>query len=78
MLVAHNKERIFSIASSAFAIFLYWTSLYMYVPILPTHARSVGASEAQIGSILAAYGLTQLLLRLPLGLLADRWGRKKV
>lgn len=76
--MAHNKERVFSIASSAFAIFLYWTSLYMYVPILPTHARSVGASEAQIGSILAAYGLTQLLLRLPLGLLADRWGRKKV
>lgn len=77
-MVTGNKERIFPIATAAFAIFLFWASLYMYVPILPTHARAVGASEAQIGSILASYGLTQLLFRLPLGLLSDRIGRKKV
>ena len=76
--MGQNRERMLSIAGSAFAILLYWMSMYMYVPILPTHARSVGASEAQIGSILAAYGLTQLMFRLPLGLLSDRWGRKKV
>jgi predicted MFS family arabinose efflux permease len=75
---ATNRDRIFSIASSAFAIFLFWASLYMYVPILPTHSRSLGASEDQIGLILASYGLTQLLLRLPLGLLSDRLRRKKV
>ena len=76
--MADNRERIFSIASTAFAILLFWASLYMYVPILPTHARSLGASEAQIGLILASYGLTQLFLRLPLGLLSDRLRRKKV
>lgn len=76
--MADNKDRIFSIASSAFAILLFWASLYMYVPILPTHARSLGASDEQIGLILASYGLTQLLLRLPLGLLSDRLRRKKV
>ncbi|MBC8444549.1 MAG: MFS transporter [Chloroflexi bacterium] len=76
--MAANKERTFSILSSAFAIFLFWASLYMYVPILPTHARSLGASETQIGLILASYGLTQLFLRLPLGLLSDRLRRKKV
>lgn len=73
-----DRERVFSIASSAFAIFVFWASLYMYVPILPTHARSAGASEGQIGSILASYGLTQLLFRLPLGLLSDRLRRKKL
>jgi MFS family permease len=73
-----TKERTFSIASSAFAILLFWASLYMYVPILPTHARAIGATEDQIGLILASYGLTQLFLRLPLGLLSDRLRRKKV
>jgi MFS family permease len=73
-----NRDRTLSIASSAIAILLFWASLYVYVPILPTHARASGASEAQIGLILASYGLTQLLLRLPLGLLSDRLGRKKI
>jgi MFS family permease len=49
----------------------------MYVPILPTHARALGAAEDQIGLILGSYGMTQLFLRLPLGLLSDRIGRKK-
>ena len=39
-----NQDRTRSIASSAFAIFMYWASLYMYVPILPTHARAIGAA----------------------------------
>jgi MFS family permease len=76
--LTHNRERTLSIASSAFAIFLFWASLYMYVPILPTHARALGATEDQIGLILGAYGMTQLMFRLPLGLLSDRLGRKKV
>jgi MFS family permease len=76
--VTHNRERTLSIASAAFAIFLFWASLYMYVPILPTHARALGATDDQIGLILGSYGLTQLFLRLPLGLLSDRLGRKKV
>lgn len=73
-----NRERTLSIASAAVAILLFWASLYMYVPILPTHARSLGATEAQIGLILGSYGLTQVLLRLPLGLISDRLHRKKV
>ena len=73
-----DRDRLFSIGTSAFAIFVFWASLYMYVPILPTHTRSAGASESQIGSILASYGLTQLLFRLPLGLLSDRLRRKKL
>jgi MFS family permease len=76
--VTANRERTLSIASSAFAIFLFWASLYMYVPILPTHARASGAGEDQIGMILASYGLTQLFLRIPTGWLSDRLRRKKV
>ena len=76
--MTRNRDRTISIASAAFAIFLFWASLYMYVPILPTHARALGAAEDQIGLILGSYGMTQLFLRLPLGLLSDRLGRKKV
>jgi MFS family permease len=76
--LTRNRDRTVSIASAAFAIFLFWASLYMYVPILPTHARALGAAEDQIGLILGSYGMTQLFLRLPLGLLSDRLGRKKV
>jgi len=75
--LTRNRERTVSIASAAFAISLFWASLYMYVPILPTHARALGAAEDQIGLILGSYGMTQLFLRLPLGLLSDRLGRKK-
>jgi predicted MFS family arabinose efflux permease len=73
-----NRDHTLSIASSAVAILMFWSSLYVYVPILPTHARASGASEAQIGLILASYGLTQLLFRLPLGLFSDRLQRKKI
>jgi len=76
--LTRNRDRTLSIASAAFAILLFWASLYMYVPILPTHARALGAAEDQIGLILGSYGMTQLFLRLPLGLLSDRLGRKKV
>ena len=73
-----TRKRTLSIASSAFAIFLFWASLYMYVPILPTHSRAIGATEDQIGLVLGSYGLTQLIFRLPLGLLSDRLRRKKI
>lgn len=76
--MTNNKDRMLSIAGSAFAISIFWASLYMYVPILPTHARSLGATGGQIGSILASYGLTQLLFRLALGWLSDRMRRKKL
>jgi MFS family permease len=73
-----KKTQTLSIVSAVLAIVFFWTSLYTYVPILPTHALASGATDAQLGLILASYGLTQLIFRLPLGLLSDRLRRKKV
>ncbi|MBI4234145.1 MAG: MFS transporter [Chloroflexi bacterium] len=56
---------------------LFWGSLYVYVPILPLHAKSLGAGPAMLGAVISAYGLTQLLFRIPLGLWVDLVGRKK-
>ncbi len=60
------------------SIWLYWFSIYTYMPILPTYAKSIGASYQMIGVILGSYGLTQVLLRLPLGIISDRIGRRKI
>lgn len=62
----------------ACSIWLYWFSLYTYVPILPTYAKDLGASYQMIGAILGSYGFTQMLLRLPLGVVSDRINRRKV
>jgi MFS family permease len=57
---------------------LYWFSLYTYVPILPVYASSLGASYKMVGFIIGAYGVTQLLLRIPQGVLSDKWRKRKI
>ncbi len=61
------------------AILLFWMSLYVYVPILPVYAEDVkGASLEVVGLVVASYGFTQLLLRIPFGLWSDHVGRRKI
>lgn len=60
-----------------FANFFFWAALYIYMPILSIYARHLGASMTLTGMVVGAYGFTQLLLRIPLGVLSDRWGRRK-
>ncbi|MFN2164692.1 MAG: MFS transporter, partial [Anaerolineae bacterium] len=56
--------------------FLYWMSLYLYIPTLPTYAQSKSESLALVGTILAQYGLWQAITRLPIGIAADWLGRR--
>ncbi|MCH2310809.1 MAG: MFS transporter [SAR202 cluster bacterium] len=56
--------------------FFFWVSLYLYVPILPNHSQSLGASATMIGYIVAAYAIGQMILRIPLGIAVDKWGTK--
>ncbi|MEN4098646.1 MAG: hypothetical protein ROW52_01870, partial [Anaerolineaceae bacterium] len=49
-------------------VFLYWASLYFYVPTLPIYTESRVESLALVGVVLAMYGLWQAVLRLPLGI----------
>ncbi len=59
-------------------IFLFWMSLYVYVPVLPVYAEEVkGASLQVVGLVVASYGFTQLLLRIPLGYWSDRVKKRK-
>ncbi len=56
---------------------VFWSSWYIYDAYFPNYARDLGASFALLGLIVAAYGLTQLLLRIPLGVACDRLGVRK-
>lgn len=54
--------------------------LFIILPVFAVAARSLtgGQDIAAVGLALGAYGLTQACLQLPLGLAADRFGRKPV
>ena len=68
-------------ASGLAAIFaLRMLGLFIVLPVFAVAARDLtgGQDLAAIGLALGAYGLTQACLQLPLGLAADRWGRKPV
>ena len=57
--------------------FLFWLSLYFYVPILPLHAQAKGASLTMVGAVVASYAIAQVLLRIPIGVGADLIGKRK-
>ena len=56
---------------------LYWSSMYVYVPILSVYAENLGASMGLVGAVVGAYGFSQLVLRIPLGVWSDRVGVRK-
>ncbi|WHH57560.1 MFS transporter [Petroclostridium sp. X23] len=56
----------------------FWFSLYAYVPTLATYVESLGASYKMVGIVLGSYGFTQMLLRIPLGILSDTLNKRKV
>ncbi|MFB9273521.1 MFS transporter [Cohnella cellulosilytica] len=61
----------------AAATILYWTTLYIYVPILSPYLNDRGLSMGWIGFILGSYGITQIIIRFPLGVYSDAMTRRK-
>jgi len=49
----------------------FWLAIYIYAPIFGVYLQHIGFSYSAIGIILGSYGITQVLLRLPLGILSD-------
>jgi MFS family permease len=56
---------------------LYWTTMYIYVPILSPYLDYRGLDLRAIGLVLGSYGFVQLLCRFPLGIWSDRLRRRK-
>lgn len=59
------------------AVFMYWISLYLYAPTLPTYVEGKVDNLASVGIVLSMYGLWQAIIRFPLGIFADWMGRRK-
>ena len=54
--------------------------LFLILPVFAVHARQLAGGESHllVGITLGAYGLTQGILQIPLGMAADRYGRKRI
>ncbi|MFE5320682.1 MFS transporter [Paenibacillus sp. NPDC056579] len=57
---------------------LFWFSMYTCVPILASYVEYLGASHQMAGFIVGMYGLSQMLLRIPVGVLSDRYHKRKL
>ncbi|MFC0211585.1 MFS transporter [Paenibacillus chartarius] len=57
---------------------LFWMSMYTCVPILTPYTEHLGASHQTAGLIVGMYGLSQMLLRIPVGVLSDRLHKRKL
>ena len=61
------------------AVFLFWFSVYTYPSFLTTYVtNTLGAAKVMAGMIVGSYGLTQMLLRIPLGILSDVMKKRKL
>ena len=53
--------------------------LFLIMPVISLSAADLnGASAALIGTAIGIYGLTQALLQIPMGMLSDQVGRKRI
>lgn len=57
---------------------LFWFSMYTCVPILAAYVEYLGASHKMAGLIVGMYGLSQMLLRIPVGVISDRFHKRKL
>jgi MFS family permease len=66
-------------ASLASVYALRMLGLFMILPVLPLFAEQLeGSTPTLIGLAMGIYGLPQVLLQIPFGLLSDKFGRKKI
>lgn len=53
--------------------------LFMLMPVFAIYGQSLeGFSPIWIGLAIGAYGLTQAILQIPMGMLSDRFGRRRI
>jgi len=71
-----RESRAVAVALVTFATFTDIVAYSIAVPVLPDLSRRLGASPTTIGVLFASFGLTLLLVSMPMGAVSDRVGRK--
>lgn len=69
-----RRNALFAYASAIVAL----TGVQLIAPSLPTMRDTLELSEAQLGLVMSVYLLPAALAAIPLGVLADRLGRRRV
>ncbi|MBB6449972.1 MFS family permease [Geomicrobium halophilum] len=64
----YRRDHVIFLAS----VFCFWLATYIYVPIFSLYLEHIQFPYGTIGVILGSYGVMQILLRFPLGILSDR------
>lgn len=59
-------------------VFLHYVGAYMRMPLLPLYARAGGAGTGEIGLLMGAFTVVAAVSAIPGGLLADRFGRRRL
>lgn len=57
--------------------FLFWFTLFVYVPSLPVYVQTRTSTLTVVGLVLSMFGMWQLISRLPIGIIVGRLGRRK-
>jgi len=57
---------------------IYWYSTNTYIPIITPYLESININYSMIGLIMGAYGLMQVLLQFPIGMLSDKINKRKI
>ena len=71
-----RSSRAFTVALVTFATFTDIVAYSIAIPVLPALSRQLGASPTMIGLLFGSFGLTLLLVSVPMGAVSDRIGRR--
>lgn len=79
VMSAINRQEKKAALSIAAMVSLRIYGLFLIMPVFSVYAEQLPlATPLLIGLAVGVYGLTQALLQVPMGLISDFWGRKKV
>ncbi len=59
-------------------VIFFWFAQYVYIPFQTPYLSAIAVSADWIGIIVGAYGVSQMLFRLPVGVMADSQNRHKL
>lgn len=55
---------------------IFWFAQYAHAPFINPQLIAMGAAASLMGIIGGAYGFTQFVLRIPVGIISDKWQKK--
>lgn len=71
-----RRSRAVAVALITCATFTDLVAYSIAIPVLPDLSRKLGASPTKIGFLFASFGVTLLVVSVPMGAVSDRIGRK--